>query len=775
MKKILFCILALTISVSAFASCTQTQTNNPSQTETDDVSSTVDAETTIIEPTVPFTLEKMPITDGSTSTYPLDVAIHAQVLGISKEEAEGMVKHTKTYESLIHLVNGECELIFRTPMSETEIEMLSEKEFAYTELPIAGEGFVFVVNRDNPVDTLTVEQIKKIYSGEITNWKEVGGEDLAIIPYQRNADSGSQNYMISFMGDVPLMEPITETLPGSMSSILDAVANYDNARGAIGYSVYAYSDGMYEDTVKIKYIKVNGVEPSLANMADGSYPLLGYNYAVFSSALPADDPIRALVDWIRSDEGQQVVADAGYVPYRKVDGLTLPEPKKLYAAKGTGTVVQSDADWYYTAYISSRRNELPTLADARINAILQDYISTQWERLNAISDEEIKQFLENRTPYTIYGKRAIDYRIKNGYLSILSAVVYDLGHQDAVPYYYKAEGAVFDLYTGDMLSFTDLFPNGADFLPALNEYLSTEATKPYSGFGIRHEAVTDFTALIDGTFTYTAESIIFTPGSLFVDGVELSFGTLDFPTVLDQPRDMEGIFADADKVIYRTFSVHGSSYLGGAEEYSCGTNGLTLSYWSLDRERGILPPEVCEKINAFIDAQYNAYFTPEQLQETLRAALPNFDTYELGPFPCFDYYLVGNRYICFNGSNMLVGGSTDGGTVTLQAHPDGGEWWLTYYFSPETGALLTVDALFDGAWMETSTVRPNTEEEASKTAADTFFAEHDVKDARITDIADFETTPNATGTQRDHDIPVSVTFVLDGVAYLLEVPREYIP
>ncbi len=65
--------------------------------------------------------------------------------------------------------------------------------------PVAKEGFVFVVSKDNPVESLTQQQIRDIYSGKITNWSEVGGNDEEIIPYQRNNDSGSQNYMNEFM------------------------------------------------------------------------------------------------------------------------------------------------------------------------------------------------------------------------------------------------------------------------------------------------------------------------------------------------------------------------------------------------------------------------------------------------------------------------------------------------------------------------------------------------------------------------------------------------
>ena len=262
-----------------------------------------------------------PVTDGSTSTTNLDNAVRSAVIGGEQKNA-----HSKTYIAFENLLNGSCSLIFTTPLSEQQLDIMENRNFRHEAEPVAGEGFVFVVNKENPVDTLTVDQLKGIYSGEITNWKEVGGNDAEIAAYQRNSDSGSQNYMLSFMGDTPLMKPVTDSIPASMSGILDVIANYDNGINAIGYSVYAYSDGMYENISGIKYIKVNGVEPSLQTLADGTYPLLGFNYAVFSADEPEDSDVRILVEWMQSEEGQQVIASAGYVPYRPIDGLTLPEP-----------------------------------------------------------------------------------------------------------------------------------------------------------------------------------------------------------------------------------------------------------------------------------------------------------------------------------------------------------------------------------------------------------------------------------------------------------------
>ena len=229
----------------------------------------------------------LPKMDGSTSTIPLEAGIIAKLFDISQENAETGVVHSTTYGSFDNLLQGKCDVIFSTPISEQQRQQAVDAGLELVEKPIVYEGFVFVVNAKNPVDTLSQQQIKDIYSGKITNWKEVGGNDAEIIAYQRNETSGSQNYMNEFMKDSNLMKPKTTFVPASMVGLMDAVANYDNAENAIGYSVYAYAADMYGNGNEIKFIKVDGVEPTKATMASREYPLLNYNYAIYDKAKEA--------------------------------------------------------------------------------------------------------------------------------------------------------------------------------------------------------------------------------------------------------------------------------------------------------------------------------------------------------------------------------------------------------------------------------------------------------------------------------------------------------
>ena len=707
-----------------------------------------------------------PTTDGSTSTTNLDKAVRNAILG-----EEQTVAHTKTYTSFDNLLNGKCQLIYTTPLSDTQLKTMQDKGFRHEAEPVAGEGFVFVVNKDNPVDTLTIEQIKGIYSGEITNWKDVGGNDAEIIAYQRNADSGSQNYMISFMGDTPLMKPITDQIPASMSGILDVIAGYNNGIDAIGYSVYAYSDGMYENISEIKYIKVNGVEPSLTALADGSYPLLGYNYAVFSADEPEDSNVRALVKWIQSDEGQQVIANAGYIPYRQVEGLTLPESttKTLYTAVGTSGVRMPDEmeDYYYQC------NSVPESFTAEgLNEAVAAFIADAETELSRHDAEEMRNFVKSRFQWGFASEKIVTKKtLINGYLSVVVGLCYNEGAQDSPDYYYDVRAAVFDIYTGKRLELSDLFFEGSDFTGVLNQYLANESVASYSRMShITHDMLHDFTGLYEGEFTFTADSIIFKRNTCFADGVVLSLDGLFEHMVTSIPRDMAG-YTDADTPVYLKLYNKYSGDIGYAEE----KNGITI--WYLDKEKAPVSEEVCDKINGFIDNTYETHFTPEKLLAVVSNEGITAESVAVGPFPDFDTSLVGNRYITFSGANL--------GFASVSSEPyeftviDGhyNSFYFYYFFNALTGDELRVGELFADGW-ETEAIYSVYDESYSQWDAGTWtaYAEAvDVNTCRILNISDYVNAPYNRGDMSDLEIPVTVYIVTEnGDRVAVSVPREYI-
>lgn len=257
-----------------------------------------------------YTDENYPEVDGSTATIPLAEAFEANFKG--KNIAEIEVNHSKTHQAYERLINKEVDLILVTSPSEDELELAQEKGIELEVTKVVNEGFVFFLNKDNPVDSLTLEQIQKIYSGEITNWKEVGGNDEVIFAYQRPENSGSQTGMINLvMKDKKLAEPPKENIAMSMADIIDAVSNYENKTSSIGYSYYYYANTMYLSD-EIKLLKVNGVEPTNETIKNGEYPILTAYYIVNRKGDLGE--AESLKENMLSNRGQKVAEQAGYVP-----------------------------------------------------------------------------------------------------------------------------------------------------------------------------------------------------------------------------------------------------------------------------------------------------------------------------------------------------------------------------------------------------------------------------------------------------------------------------
>ena len=245
--------------------------------------------------------------------YPMSVEIAKAVIGLSDEEAEEFIVHHTTANAYYNLIDGTADLIFVSEPSDDILKRAADAGVTFEMTGIGRDGFVFIVNQDNPADNLTIEEIQKIYTGEITNWKEVGGEDVEIIPYQREQNSGSQNLMEKMvMKGIPLMKAPEEFMIDSMEGLIDCVASYENSHAALGYSIYLYAKDQYVKD-SIKFLKINGVYPTDDTIADGSYPLSKIVYAVYRNDEPEDGAVRTLVKWLQTDEGQLAVEAGGYV------------------------------------------------------------------------------------------------------------------------------------------------------------------------------------------------------------------------------------------------------------------------------------------------------------------------------------------------------------------------------------------------------------------------------------------------------------------------------
>lgn len=263
-----------------------------------------------------FTKADFPRIDGSTATYPLSIEMGKELLGLDETGAKGFITHKTTHNAYVHLIHGDADIILVTPPSPEELALAKEKGVELEVIPVCKEGFVFLVNRENPVNNLTVKQVQDIYQGKITNWKEVGGEDSPIIAYQREPNSGSQTLMeATVMKGLKMAAAPKEVLVYGMGELIDRVADYSNAKNALGYSVYYYATKMYGNRA-IKLLSINGTAPGKQTIKDDSYPFTVGYYAVLRKDEPADSSARRLLRWLLGEEGQALVDRAGFVPVK---------------------------------------------------------------------------------------------------------------------------------------------------------------------------------------------------------------------------------------------------------------------------------------------------------------------------------------------------------------------------------------------------------------------------------------------------------------------------
>ena len=255
--------------------------------------------------------DPFPRLNGAYALYPIYAAM-AQ--GMYPETVAGDYKYLRTDGSNTiydELLKGERDLIFAlAPSIKQEVEA-KQAGVQYKLTPFCMDAFVFYVNAKNPVDNLTTEQIRGIYSGKITNWKEVGApSSTKIIPFQRNEGSGSQTTLQKLMDDTPIMPPLKEDRLGGMGDIINDTANYRNYNAALGFSFRYYSTEMLRNN-QIKLLSIDGVAPTVENIRNGSYPLVTTVYMV--TARPRSKNTQKIVDYMLSPEGQKLVEDTGYV------------------------------------------------------------------------------------------------------------------------------------------------------------------------------------------------------------------------------------------------------------------------------------------------------------------------------------------------------------------------------------------------------------------------------------------------------------------------------
>lgn len=180
-----------------------------------------------------------------------------------------------------------------------------------TEYKVALDGLSVYVAEGNPVKELSVVQLEGIFTGEIKNWKQLGGKDAPITVYSRENSSGTYEFFKENVLKGKDFVASAQTMPGT-AAVLQAVIKDANG---IGYGGAAYGQGSRALNIKATESSA-AVEPTEENVLKGAYPIWRYLYVYVNPSLDKGE-IEAYLTWIRSDEGQKVVKDIGYFPLPK--------------------------------------------------------------------------------------------------------------------------------------------------------------------------------------------------------------------------------------------------------------------------------------------------------------------------------------------------------------------------------------------------------------------------------------------------------------------------
>lgn len=249
---------------------------------------------------------------GASPLYPL-YASAINNLYTGKLNLPQVASAGSTSQAYGRLINGEVDVVFATAPSEFSKRLAREKGVTLKLTPLAKEGLVFFVNENNPIDGLSLKQIRDIYSGQLKNWRAISGINAKIAPYHQPISAGSRIAMEAQIMEGMTAEPSTlnNLSLADKSSLAEGNHYYLNNLESIGYSFryYVARDNSYR---RIKTLAINGVEPTVSNIRSGRYPFSVDLFMVTTGTV--SEPTQQLMDWFVSEQGQALVEDVGYVP-----------------------------------------------------------------------------------------------------------------------------------------------------------------------------------------------------------------------------------------------------------------------------------------------------------------------------------------------------------------------------------------------------------------------------------------------------------------------------
>ncbi len=261
--------------------------------------------------------KELPSLDAQVNLQPLMTEI---VRNFTQDNSivDTSLNYSENNSAYERLINGEVDVLLATAPNDDILARASAMGVELELIPIAKDGFVFYVNSSNPVDSLKVSDIQKIYSGQITNWVQLGGENENIIAFQRTENSLNQREMMSLvMKNLEVINPPRYIFKdANFGEINDLIACYDNSKAGIGYSYYSDAKILYDiDSKKddeIKLIKINDIEPNYDSISQSEYPFQT-NYYLVRNKNNTRENVEIFINAMLSERGKKAIKEAGYI------------------------------------------------------------------------------------------------------------------------------------------------------------------------------------------------------------------------------------------------------------------------------------------------------------------------------------------------------------------------------------------------------------------------------------------------------------------------------
>lgn len=227
-----------------------------------------------------------------------------------------------SHGAYVNLIDGKSGVIIDSrDISRNEEQYAREKGVTIRTKPLAWDALAFIVNPANPVKSLTQEQIRKIYTGKITNWKQVGGEDHEIHPYTRDPDSGSQEKMETL---VMQGQPMKDWPEMQLTTMLSPYVSVEADEWGIAYTPYYFCRRMVGDLRYVKVLAIDDVELTpeailngVMNKRQGAYPFFSNIYAAIRSDEPEASVPSQIYRWLSTPTAKDIVDESGYISLRK--------------------------------------------------------------------------------------------------------------------------------------------------------------------------------------------------------------------------------------------------------------------------------------------------------------------------------------------------------------------------------------------------------------------------------------------------------------------------